>query len=177
MEALLTVGERIHKNQQVDREIVQTVWSLSWYGRAWGLHPDGMLQRNKLITAEDAKRLELWIDTVEQTALGLLAGQPPHLTIYHYADYIVQAGAWWDNIAFFITLMDRAVADPNTFDTIEMILNALGKLGGLAKVALATLYKAQGRSYTWAIPPERCTESVRASIQSAIHAIEKDKEV
>jgi hypothetical protein len=172
MEALLTVGERVYLDRQVDRDLIETVWSMCWYARAWGLRPDGMLHRNRLIKAEDASRLERWIQTVEQTALRLLAGQPPHLIIYHYAEYIVQAGVWWDNIPFFITLMDRAVSDPDTFDAIEMILNALAKLGGLAKAVLPTLREAQRRTYTWEIPPERCTDSVRATIQNAIQSIE-----
>jgi hypothetical protein len=172
MEALLTVGERVHLERQVDRDLIHTVWSMCCYARAWGLHSHGMLQRNRLITAEDTRRLELWIDTVEQTALRLLEGQPPHLTVYHYADYIVEAGVWWDNIAFFMSLMDRAVSDPNTFDAIEMIVSALGKLGGLAKAVIPTLNEAQRRSYTWGMPPERCTESVRATVRNALKAIE-----
>lgn len=172
MEALLTVGERVHLDRQVDRDLIETVWSMCCYARAWGLHSGGMLQRNRLITSEDTTRLELWIDTVEQTALELLGGHSPHLTVYHYADYIVQAGVWWDNIAFFVALMDRAVADPNTFDAIEIILNALGKLGSLAKVVLPTLREAQRRSFTWATPQNLCTESVRATIQNAIQSIE-----
>lgn len=172
MEALLTVGERFHQDRQVDQRLVHTVWSLCRYARVWGLHPDGMLRRNRLITDNDAARLELWVDTIEQTALCLLGGRPPHLTVYHYAAYIVQTEVWWDNIGYFITLMDRAVSDPNTFDAIEMILTALSKLRGLAKAVLPTLYEAQRRSYTWAAPPERCTESVRALVRNALQAIE-----
>src|SRR5262245_35282453 len=111
MEALLTVGERIHRDPQVDRDLVNTVWSLCWYARIWGLLPTGMLQRNKLITATDISRLELWVDMVEQTALRLLGGSPPHQAVDHYAEYVVAFG-WWDNIDFFISLMHRAVADP-----------------------------------------------------------------
>lgn len=66
MEALLTVGERVYQAQQVDREIAHTVWSTCRYARVWGLHPNGMLQRNRLITADDTTRLELWTDTVDR---------------------------------------------------------------------------------------------------------------
>ena len=178
MEALLTVGERLHRASQVDRDLVTTVWSMCWYARVWGLRPDGMLQRNSLITAEDTTRLELWIDVVEQTVLSLLAGQPPHVAVYHYAAYVVAVG-WWDNIAFFISLMDRAVSE-DVGSAIEMILRALGKLGGVAKAVLPTLHKALQRTYSWsstefATPArvEHTTERVRASIQRAIQAIER----
>ena len=36
MEALLTVGERIHAEPQVDRDLIKTVWSLCSYARIWG---------------------------------------------------------------------------------------------------------------------------------------------
>jgi len=178
MEALLIVGERIHRDSQIDRDLISTVWSMCWYARIWGLNPDGMLQRNSLITANDITRLELSIGTVEQTALSLLEGQPPHFAVYHYAQYIVAAG-WWVNIEFFIPLMGRAVSDPHVGSAIEMILRALGKLGGLAKAVLPTLHEALLRTYSWNNPEfetlanvEACTKSVRASIQKAIQAIE-----
>jgi hypothetical protein len=171
MEALLSVGEHIHRSLQVDRDLIQSVWFMCSTARAWALHPGGMLQRNKLITDADATRLELWIDTIEQTALSLLGGRPPHHAVYHYAEYILTAG-WWENIEFFIPLMDHAVSDPDINDAIEMVVNALGKLAGIAIAALPTLHEAERRSYTWAIPEERCTAEVRAHIRRAIQAIE-----
>src|SRR5262249_50249578 len=53
MEALLTVGERIHSAPQVDRELITTIWWMCTTARLWGLRPDGMLQACKLLTAED----------------------------------------------------------------------------------------------------------------------------
>jgi hypothetical protein len=171
MEALLTVGERVHRAAQLDRDLAQSVWRMCSTARSWGLHPAGMLQRNRLITAEDTARLELWVDSLETTALNLLGGRPPHHAVYHYAAYVVEVG-WWDNVAFFIALMDRAVSDPEIYDAIEMITKALEKLGGIAAAALPSLREAAQRSYTWATPAERCTEEVRAQIRRTIQAIE-----
>jgi len=77
--------------------------------------------------------------------------------------------------------MDRAVADPLIGPAIEAILRALGKLGGLAKIVLPTLYEALQRKHSWNKPEfetpvgvERTTELVRASIQTAIKAIQRD---
>jgi len=171
MEALLTAGERIHREPQVDRDLVRTVWSLCWYARVWGLYPAGMLQRNRLITAADTARLERWVGTLEIVALRLLRGWPPHHAVYHYAEYVVEVGGW-DNVAFFVGLMGRAVADPEVSDAIETIAQALGKLGPLAKAALPALREAERREYTWYTPAERCTEEVRAHIRRAIQAVE-----
>src|SRR5262249_43744465 len=99
--------------------------------------------------------------------------------VYHYAEYVVAVG-WWDNISFFIPLMDRAVSDPHVASAITMILRALAKLGGLAKAVLPTLREALQRTHSWDYPEletpvnlERTTESVRASIREAIQAIER----
>src|SRR5687768_8570129 len=51
MEALFTVGEILHRSPQVERELVHSMWTMCSLARCWGLHPEGMLQRNKLITA------------------------------------------------------------------------------------------------------------------------------
>jgi hypothetical protein len=69
MEALLTVGDRIHQSLQIDRDLADAIWSICSISRAWGLQPGGMLQRNRLITATDTARLERWVETVETTAL------------------------------------------------------------------------------------------------------------
>jgi hypothetical protein len=140
--------------------------------RNWGLHPDGILQRNKLITTQDSKRLEVWIDTVERTAVGLLVGLPPHDEVQNYAQYIVDVG-WWDNIDFFIPLMDRAVSDLENFDGIENVVRALGKVGARARSVLPTLYEAMNRKYSWSTTPdERRTREVGNVIRQAIQNIE-----
>jgi hypothetical protein len=172
MQALLVVGERIHREPQVDRELVKAVWSICETGRSWGLHPDGMLQRNKLITTADTKRLELWIDTIEGTVLHLLGGWSPHWAVTEYAEYVVAVG-WWENIASFLPLLGHAVSDPDLpAGAIEVTVDALGKLGRLAASTLPELRAAELRSYTWYTPEERCTEDVRARIRAAILAIE-----
>jgi hypothetical protein len=69
-----------------------------------------MLQRNKLLKPTDTKRLEQWIDAIDNVALNMLAGHPPHYRLSRYAEYVTQVG-WWDNIGFFIPLLERAISD------------------------------------------------------------------
>jgi hypothetical protein len=171
MEALLSVGERLHQTPQLDREPVYAAWSICHTARAWGLAPGGMLQRNRLITAADTARLERWVDALEVVALRLLGGWPPHHAVYYYAEYVAEVGSW-DNAGFFVGLMSRAVSDPGISDAIETIARALGKLGPLARAALPALCEAERREYTWYTPAERCTAEVREQLRRAIHAVE-----
>ena len=133
-----------------------------------------MLQRNRLITAADTSRLKRWVGTLELVALRLLRGRPPRYAVYYYAAYIVDHGyGWWDNSAFFVELMVHAVSDPEIDDSIETIVQALGKLGPRARTALPALRLAEQREYAWYTPTERCTEEVRTHIRNAIEAIEQ----
>jgi hypothetical protein len=170
MEALLTVGETLHHSPVVDRLLAHSLWSMCSTARHWGLHPDGMLQRNKLITPADGKRLALWIDTVECNALSILGGHPPHYRVDRYAQYVIDVG-WWDNIDFFIRVMERAVADADLSDP-EICIAALGQLGHRARSTLPTLYEALAREYMYYIPHDRCTEEVRVVIRDAIRKVE-----
>jgi len=176
IQALLVVGERLHCEPQVDRELVKAVWSICETGRSWGLHPSGMLQRNKLITVADTKRLERWVDTIESIALRLLGGWSPHWAVTDYAEYVVAIGGW-ENIASFIPLLARAVADPELpAGAIEVTVDALGRIGRAAAPVLPVLREAEQRAYTWYTPADRCTEEVRARIRAAIQAIEMSQE-
>jgi hypothetical protein len=170
MEALFVVGETIHASAQVDRDLVQSLWTMCTRAYSWGVHPEGMLQRNKLITRTDAQRLERWIGIIEETVLGLLRGCPPHYAIDSYAERILDEG-WWDNIVFFIPLMERAISDETRIDQ-SVVAAALGKLGSKARTALPALYQAAVRRYTWYTPEDRCTEETRAIIKQAIDSIE-----
>ena len=166
MEALFTVAERIHRTAEVDRELIHAVWMICATARVWGLHPDW----NKLIAQDDALRLERWIDTIENLAIGFLGGHPPHYYVHKYAEYVTEVG-WWDNFDYFVPLLQRAISDPH-LSVIKTNVQALGKLGGRARASLPTLYQALALQYTYYFPIDRCTEEMHAVIRAAIQQIE-----
>ena len=167
MEALFVVGEELHATPVVERDLVRSLWEMCWAARYWGLHPDGMLKRNKLISADDAKRLETWVDLIEWAALFLLSGRPPHLVLagLGYAQYIVDHGPG-ENVAFFVSLMRRALDDPG-MDDPTAIAKALAKLGPIAREALPSLRAADARTY-----PDYCNSEAHVLIRDAIRRIE-----
>ena len=74
MRAIVTVAPQVIHQPYVDREIVDALFSLSWLARSWGLHPNGMLQRNHLIGDADIERLEGWVEAIEWATSMLLGG-------------------------------------------------------------------------------------------------------
>jgi hypothetical protein len=58
----------------VDREVVAALWVICHLARAWGIEPEGMLRRNRLISATDVETLASWVDTISYATMCLLDG-------------------------------------------------------------------------------------------------------
>lgn len=74
MHAIIALAQHLQQQNQVDKEVISALWAICELGRAWGVHPQGMLRRNNLITDEDVARLEQWIETISYAVLVLLDG-------------------------------------------------------------------------------------------------------
>lgn len=172
MEALFVVGTHFSQSSQVDRELVGSIWSMCYLARLWGVNPDGMLRRNRLIADGDVSRLAKWIDVIEHTSLELLNGNDTGEAISTYAQYICAHGAG-SNAAQFVPLLSSAIDGDELHDP-STIVEALGRLGPLARPALPKLREAATRTYKLVEPVERFTAEVQATIRTAITAIEAE---
>lgn len=76
MAAIVAVAPHLADECCLDREIVSTLWSLCMTARNWGLHPNGMLQRNGLISEHDIERLDSWVEAIEWAITMLLDRAP-----------------------------------------------------------------------------------------------------
>jgi hypothetical protein len=63
MQAIKVVAPHLCE-EKVDRELMSSLWAITYLGWLWGLAPDGTLQRNNLISAEDTKRLDQWVEFI-----------------------------------------------------------------------------------------------------------------
>ena len=162
--ALFVVGDRIHRQQRVDRDLVNTLWLICHRARAWGLHPKGMLQRNNVISKPDSDRLERWIDILDCSVQGVLNGNPPYVRVNRYCEYIVMHGAG-KNVDLFIPYMIQHLQDTNEDPTA--IANALAVIGRPAVAALPALRAVANHVY-----PDWCHDEAHAAIAAAIMEIE-----
>ena len=71
---LKVVAPALAMGDRVDRNLIRYLWQICHYAQLWGIHPDGMLQRNDLIAAEDVVTLESWIDCISEVTVTLLGG-------------------------------------------------------------------------------------------------------
>jgi len=73
MEAL-RVAAPLLEAPRLDRQLVSALWGMCHFARAWGVHPDGMLRDNKLISDEDVARLEKWVSDISYAVAMILDG-------------------------------------------------------------------------------------------------------
>lgn len=166
LQAVFVVGDRLHSQEHVERELMNTLWSLCSTSRSWGLNPKGMLQRNRLITEADSRRLESWIDILEWSIEGVLNGCPPHFRVIRYAEYLTTYGPW-SNVSFFLPYMVRYLQDDDETMDPTSIANALARIGDAAESTLPALHAASKRVFA-----DWCNEEAQAAIAEAISQIE-----
>jgi hypothetical protein len=74
MAALAALGPSLGHGQAVDRQVMGALWGICVLGQWWGVEPDGMLRRNKLISEHDVQRLTRWIRIISRAAFFLIEG-------------------------------------------------------------------------------------------------------
>ena len=61
----------------LDRRVVSSLWGICHLARMWGLHPEGMLRSNNLISDADLQTLEAWVEDLSYDVLMVLDGGEP----------------------------------------------------------------------------------------------------
>lgn len=83
IEALAPVLRR----ETVDRDVMSALWSIVHLGDSWGVRPDGMLRRNRLISDSDVDTLDAWIRMISYATMILLDGGPSEEAFHQYREY------------------------------------------------------------------------------------------
>ena len=171
MQAVYVVADRFHAERYIERDLMKTLWSICNTSRAWGLHPKGMLQRNKLINEMDSALLEEWIDTIECSVEGLLSGCPTYYNVTRYSEYIAAHSAW-SNVSFFVPYMVQYLEDESETMDPTAVAIALGCIGASARAALPALRVAAQRTYA-----DWCNDEAQSVIADTISQIESSTEM
>jgi hypothetical protein len=73
-ECIDAVADHLCTAPNLDRDVVNSLWGIVHFARAWALHDDGMLKRNGLITADDARTIADWVDALSYRIAMMLDG-------------------------------------------------------------------------------------------------------
>ncbi|QSW91356.1 hypothetical protein J0383_11265 [Flavobacterium endoglycinae] len=73
MQALRVLAPEMEKDF-VDRRIISSIMGITHLGRMWAVHPEGMLQSNKLISKEQVTQIDNWLMDISYAAYCLLDG-------------------------------------------------------------------------------------------------------
>jgi hypothetical protein len=87
MAALAVLGPSLGSGGTVDRQVMGSLWGICVLAECWGVEPDGMLQRNKLISPDDVQRLAEWIKIISWTVMFLLDGAGEEAAFEKYKRY------------------------------------------------------------------------------------------
>jgi hypothetical protein len=71
------VSDHLQHSDTLDRDIINSLWGICHFARAWGLTEDGMLRRNNLITPADQEKLDGWITLISYRIAMWLDGNTP----------------------------------------------------------------------------------------------------
>jgi hypothetical protein len=84
--AIIALAPHLAGRHMLERRLVTGLWELVQRAQAWGLDPHGMIQRNKLMSAADTKRLWLWVTCLEMAIYRLLRGIDPSEALAYYRE-------------------------------------------------------------------------------------------
>ena len=87
MNAVIALAPYFQQEMLVDKEIIAALWAICDLGRAWGIHPKGMLRRNHLISDQDVLRLDQWIECISWAVSTLLGGSDLDTALDLYRAY------------------------------------------------------------------------------------------
>jgi hypothetical protein len=71
--SLVILSNKLNEDS-IKNEIIASIWGICHLGRAWAVYPEGMLQSNNLIKAEQVKQIEHWIEHISYITFCLLDG-------------------------------------------------------------------------------------------------------
>ena len=69
------ISDHLKTADFLDRSVINSLWGINHYARAWAIHPDGLLQRNNLISDDDRDTLSTWLDDLSERVAMMLDGE------------------------------------------------------------------------------------------------------
>lgn len=71
------VSDHLQNSGTLDRDVINSLWGICHFARAWALAEDGVLRRNNLITPADQEKLDGWITSISYRVAMWLDGNAP----------------------------------------------------------------------------------------------------
>jgi hypothetical protein len=71
------VSDHLQNSGALDRDVINSLWGICHFARAWAIAEDGMLRQNALITPADQEKLDGWITSISYQIAMWLDGNNP----------------------------------------------------------------------------------------------------
>lgn len=76
-ECVDAVSDHLQHADSLDRDVINSLWGICHFSRAWALAEDGPLRRNNLIMPADREKLDGWITSISHQIAMWLDGNEP----------------------------------------------------------------------------------------------------
>ncbi len=84
MGCIASLAPYLIRSDTIDKNIVSDMAGILCLGKAWAVHEDGMLLRNKIITGDEARTIEGWLDCISYSWAMLLDTQDENTAFEPY---------------------------------------------------------------------------------------------
>jgi internalin A len=87
MAALRALSDELGRDQ-VNRELISSLWGLYHLARAWALEPEGMLRSNGLLSKAQIEMMETWLNLISYAVMILLENGGEEEAFHGYREYV-----------------------------------------------------------------------------------------
>ncbi|HVS71710.1 MAG TPA: hypothetical protein VHQ47_10690 [Phycisphaerae bacterium] len=86
MQAIIALKPHLSGAKVWELRLIYGLWELTTRARLWGLDPNGMLQRDRLLSEQDTERLLLWVHCIEMAVSRLMRNGDPADALAYYGE-------------------------------------------------------------------------------------------
>lgn len=80
MEIIRTLSDSLGSDT-LEKETISNLWAICHYSRLWAAESDGMLRRNHLLSDEQVRLLNTWINNISEAVMNLLEGNTDSIDV------------------------------------------------------------------------------------------------
>ncbi|WP_196161544.1 hypothetical protein [Reinekea sp. G2M2-21] len=84
MHCIKILAPYLSRNDAIDKGLISDISGILCFGKAWAVHEDGLLLSNQIITPDQAKTIDSWLDCIFYAWTMLLDSQDENVAFEPY---------------------------------------------------------------------------------------------
>ncbi len=122
----------------LDRRVISCLFSICQLARAWAVEPEGMLQRNRLLSDEQTAQMERWLDMISYAVMVLLDRGGEEEAFWGYRKFVNE------HLSPLMTVLDDLLPRKAMEEEIRSLYLEYAERAGATEESLAAFEQAHG---------------------------------